>query len=506
MNYPEPTNERYRAPVADLVTLPPTQGLDEDYRYISPDTYELYGVARDDDGNLVYPYYTDGKLVGYKTRLTSPKRFPWEGEMASVTMFRPRTQLSGNRYLIITEGEQDAMAAHQLTGYTCWSIPFGATSASKYLKRALREIDQYENVYIAFDNDKAGRDATDQALAILDPAKTKTITFPPGIKDFNQLARDWKDAPDGNSYKNAGEYAMRLVWGAQGIILDGVIDQYTAGQTAAEWYFNRDQRIGLSTGYDNLDTLLGGWRGGEMYILVGGTGSSKSTTARQLVMRQQELGVPSAYITLEDTIPLAVTRFLEIQQRCDLITPEEPVLTREQFAQAVNELDCVNIADGMSMSDLGESLKRTISYYARTGVKLIVLDHLTAVSDQLNLADFNQFVREVYRLAGAHEVCILCISHMSRDAKDDSDNEPSLKRIKNSSAIAQWSTCVLGLSRPRDSNQVKMSTLKNNRTWGKSGDVYFQLNEDTMQLEECDPPPPSLDDSVDESVYNGDDW
>lgn len=506
--YPGATKEKYVAPVADLVTLPEGEPITETKRSIEPDTYKLYGVTMEpSSGGYIYPYSTDDKLVGYKVRLTSPKRFPFEGERASITMFRPQVQTSGNRYLIITEGEHDAMAAHQLTGYTAWSVPFGASSASKYIKRALREIETYENVYIAFDNDEPGQLATAEAMALIDPTIVKQVKFPPGIKDFNQLARDWEKAPDAAGAPNAGRYAMGLLWGARSATIDGVIDQHTAGQSAAEWYFDRDQRIGLSTGYTNLDKLVGGWRGGELYVLVGGTGSSKSTTARQLVMRQQELGVDSAYITLEDTVPLALTRFLEIQEQCDLIKSDEPVLNREQFAEAVSKLDKVHIADGMVMQDLSDSLKRSISYYARTGVKFIVLDHLTAVSDQLPLAEFNQFVREIYRLAGEHSVCIVAISHMSRDNNDPDDNNPSLKRVKNSSAISQWSTCVFGLTRDRKSNLVRLLTLKNNRTWGQSGQCYFVLNPDTMQLEECDPPP-AEDEGRDETgdEYNGDEW
>lgn len=507
MSYPAPTNEKYKAPVADLVTLPEGEVITSEQRSIRPDTYALYGVTTEpDSGGYIYPYTTDGKLIGYKVRLKNPKRFPFEGERECVTMFRPRTQLSGNKYLIITEGEHDAMAAHQLTGYTAWSVPFGASSAAKYIKRALREIETYENVYIAFDNDEPGLLATSEVMSLIDPTKVKQVKFPPGIKDFNQLARDWEKAPDSHSAGSAERYAHSLLWGAQGVVIDGVIDQYTAGITAAEWYFDREQRIGLPTGYNNLDALFGGWRGGEFIVLVGGTGSSKSTTARHLVYRQQKLGVDCAYITLEDTVPLALTRFLEIQQQCDLIKSETPVLTREQFAQAVTNLDRVHIADGMVMQDLAESIKRSVSYYARTGVKFIVLDHLTAVSDQLPLAEFNQFVRELYRLAGEHSVCLVAISHMARDNNDKNDNEPSLKRVKNSSAIAQWSTCVLGLTRDRNSNLVRLSTLKNSRTWGVCGECYFTLNSETMQLEECDPP---LDEGRDETSdeYNGsDEW
>jgi KaiC/GvpD/RAD55 family RecA-like ATPase len=502
-SYPKASTERYRAPLADLVELPEQAApVTKDIRGITPETYALYGVRMYDDG-ILYPYKTDGKLIGYKVRHRN-KSFPWEGENSAVTMFRPVTQLSGNRHLILTEGEQDAMAFHQMTGYTAWSVPFGATSAVKYIKRALREIESYENVYLAFDNDKHGQAATEQALELIDPTKVKCITFPDGIKDANDLLLNWESAPDAGGVKSADDYAMRLVWGAKAPTVDGVIDTYTAVQEASEWYFDRTQRIGLTTGYEQLDRLLGGWRPGEFLVAVGGTGSSKSTTARQLIMRQVENDVPCALITLEDTVPLAITRFMEIHLRKELIHGETPVLTKEEFQEAGLGLENLSLVDGFRMHgvNMSEGILKAIAFHARTGVKFVVVDHLTAVSDTLELRQFNEFIRELYHISGRFGITILGISHMSRDKKDAEDNEPSLARLKNSSAIGQWSTGVLGLTRERGSNKVRLNMLKQSRTWGVTGEAWFLLNSDTMQLEETDAPPPE----VKEEDYNGDDW
>lgn len=485
--YPRMTKERYKAPLTDLVQLPEeVEPIDKDVRGITPETYALYGVKFYDDG-ILYPYQTDGKLIGYKVR-TRDKSFPWSGENSAVTMFKPTTQMSGDKYLIITEGEQDAMALHQMLGYTVWSVPFGATSAVKYIKRTLREIDRYDQVVLAFDNDDPGKKATEDCLEVLDPSKTKVMSFPHGIKDANDLLLHWDRAPDHQRYKSAEDYARALWWGAKAPLIDGVVDTYDAVRQAQEWYFNPEDRIGLPTGYSGLDKLIGGWRGGEFIVLVGGTGSSKSTTTRQLLMRQHEADVETCLITLEDTIPLAVVRFVEINQRKELIRASEERITREQFSLVAQDLEGIHLVDGMQLRNLSEGITRAISHHARIGVKFFVIDHLTAVSDSLELRQFNQFIRELYHLAGRHNVCIVGISHMSRDKQDSKDNDPTLARIKNSSGISQWATAVMGLTRERGSNRVKLSTLKQSRTWGVHGETWFLYNSDTVQLEECDPP------------------
>ena len=62
----------------------------------------------------------------------------------------------------ITEGEFDALAAFQMLGsrYPTVSIRRGATGAVKDVTEAFSWLDTFDNVVIAFDNDKPGQEAS----------------------------------------------------------------------------------------------------------------------------------------------------------------------------------------------------------------------------------------------------------------------------------------------------------------------------------------------------------
>jgi KaiC/GvpD/RAD55 family RecA-like ATPase len=474
------SQQRYTPPSCDLAQLPPELSpITETIRGITPETYALYGVKQDDQGNHVYPYRTKGYTVGYKIRLAARKEFEhhWPDSRA-VTMFTPLTQSSGNRYLVICEGEVDAMTVHQATGYTTWSIPLGAPSAAMYLARVGDLLEGYENVYLVMDNDVYGQKAVEECTSLF--PELKVATLPPQYKDPNDVARAHKNDPD-----EARKLIKAAIWGAQSRNPGFMVSRHELAELTTRHLYDKALRMGVSTGWHQLDALIGGHRGGELNVIIGGTGVGKSYVLRQLAWQAQH-SLPEGnhvyYLSLEDPLWLATTRWLELDMGLGLLGEEMPTIDRHVLATNIEELE-VEIG-----APAQEDVLRAIRYQARMGAKLIVLDHLTVYSEQLELGEFTKFMYTLADLLVELDVCLLTASHLRRDTKDKTDNDPSLSRVKNASAIAQVAWCVLGLSRDRSSNRMKLCTLKNSRTWGVSGEAHLQLNQKTRRLEECDPP------------------
>lgn len=57
-------------------------------------------------------------------------------------------------FLVITEGEYDAMAVHQKTGFPCVSLPQGASHLPKQL---MSFFDRFEKIYLWLDSDEVGK-------------------------------------------------------------------------------------------------------------------------------------------------------------------------------------------------------------------------------------------------------------------------------------------------------------------------------------------------------------
>ena len=167
-------------------------------RKIKLETAKKYGVkvSHDIQGKVVkhfYPYYNGHELSATKCRNVHDKGFFLQGSYNDTGLFGQQLFKSG-KYVTITEGECDAMAAYELLGskWAVVSIKRGAQGAVRDIKESLEFFDDFENVIIAFDNDKAGKDASIKVARLFKPSKARIMTLPTGCKDPNDMLRQNK--------------------------------------------------------------------------------------------------------------------------------------------------------------------------------------------------------------------------------------------------------------------------------------------------------------------------
>ena len=103
----------------------------------------------------------------------SETKFSYDGH--GVGLFGQQLFKEGGKYLTITEGECDAMAAYELLGskWAVVSIIRGAAGAVKDIKDNLEYIESFDNIVICFDKDKQGIEAAKKVATLLKPGKAK---------------------------------------------------------------------------------------------------------------------------------------------------------------------------------------------------------------------------------------------------------------------------------------------------------------------------------------------
>lgn len=186
-------------------------------RGITAQTYSKYGVQVTPEKHK-YPYYdNENNLIGLKTRIVANKTFPIVGDVSKqATLFGSNLFPKGSsKNIVITEGEEDAMAAFQLLGdrVPCVYINIGSSHAQKCVQNNYEYLDSFEEIYLCFDNDEPGREAREKVAKLFTPGKIKIMEFPlgskdandvllkGGVQDFNKMykgAKTW--APDGLVY------------------------------------------------------------------------------------------------------------------------------------------------------------------------------------------------------------------------------------------------------------------------------------------------------------------
>lgn len=173
-----------------------------------------------------FPYTLDGLLKSYKVKLFENKRFWSLGDQKEVDLFGWEQAIAtGAKRLIIVEGEFDAVALHRIIEmYTpekyldfkpaVCSLPHGSASARGDIARLMPKIRRhFKEVSLAFDDDDAGKKASEEVCLIMPDATTIPL---PG-HDANDCLMDGKGkaAYKATTFNAAKPKNTRLVFGEQ---------------------------------------------------------------------------------------------------------------------------------------------------------------------------------------------------------------------------------------------------------------------------------------------------
>jgi len=203
-------------------------------RKLSAKMLDAYGIkvgVSEEDGTTptfaYFPYTKKGAIVKYKVKHLPSGKVWSVGVSNDVDLFGwERAKASGSKKLVITEGEFDAPALTKIMDlYTkeqyadhlpaICSIPNGAGAAAKDLGRLLPEIRKYfrpSDIYLCFDMDEAGQEATKEVCKIIPGAKV--VNLP--AKDANDCLLQGKSKAAHAAVVFRGEEAKNtsIVWGS----------------------------------------------------------------------------------------------------------------------------------------------------------------------------------------------------------------------------------------------------------------------------------------------------
>ena len=464
----------------------PVRGFKE--RKITKTVAEFYDVrvSMKENGEIDEHYYPYGSsdITAYKVRKL-PKEFTSTGKLT--TLFGQR-KFNGGKQLVITEGELDAMSVAQ-AWHEKYSIVYPTVSiaGATNLKPLLTHRDWirgFEKVIIWFDNDEAGRKATEEAAKII------------GIDKVYIAKSNEKDASD-VLVKQGGKAILNAIWDAvrwspAGIITSANTWDIYKGEQDAEYIPYPPFAI-------DLNKSIYGRRLGSITMITSGTGMGKTSFVKEdqyhlLKTTEDLIGICS----LEESVGEAVKNImaLEANRRIQLpdveMTPEEE---KQYWETTMGNNRFVFLDHQGSMDD--ESLISKMEYMALMGCKYLYLDHITiAVSEsedgKVNGA-IDKMMSDLLKLAKRHNVWIGVISHLRKTSNNQKSFEegaiPSEDDLKGSGALKQVPMQILAISRnkmEKDKNKRNTSHLwiLKDRFTGRTGPAgAYQFNEVTGRLE-----------------------
>ena len=475
--------------------LPKVSFFDSPRRGITLETFNKFGY-----GYLYYkkecyhvaPYYYKNKLVAYHLR-SKDKEFRWWGETDKLELFGQRLWKNSGEYrtrIVITEGEVDALSVSQAFGnkYAVVSIPSGAQSAKKYLLQNLEFLEGYSEICLGFDNDEAGKKATEECIPLFTPGKVKVI--------------DWGIYKDANEMLQAGKQSeiCQCVYNAQVYRPDGIV----FGEDLWD-DFKKDLPVGTYIQYPEFNKKTCGLRKNEIIMFTAGSGIGKSTLVNEighhlLTKKDQKIGV----VALEETCRRTADRYVGMELNKPIHISREGI-TEVELKQAFD----VTIGSGrMFLYDHFGSLESSnlISKIRYMVVALkcdfIILDHISiAISGNESKderKDIDILMTNLRSMVGELDFGLLCVVHVKRktgSSKSYNDGgQVSLSDLRGSGALEQLSDIVIALERNQqaedeDSRNTTQIRILKNRFTGETGvcDTLFYYKETGRLLPIDDP-------------------
>lgn len=412
-------------------------------RRVTKSTCEFFGILQT-EGKRLYPYTDDdGKVVAYKQRNVEHKTFSIIGDFKKATLFGQSLFNRGGKYITLVEGEEDCLAAYQLTGskWPVVSIRNGASAALKDVKAQYEWLDSFESIVICFDSDEPGLKASVE-VAELFGNKAKIV-------------KHIKDCKDASDYLITGQEQqfVNQWWKAETYIPDGIIaasslwESVSTPEPAAEAFYP----------FKGLNSLLYGLRSAELITVTAGSGLGKSQFLREIlyhVLNTTTWNIGGMF--LEESVRKTARSIMSLHANKKLHLPDTPVTEKElkEAFDATLGTDRVYLFDHFGSLAIDNVLNR-IRYMARAcDCRVVFLDHISLVVSGMDGNDerksIDVLMTRLRTLVQETGITLICVSHLKRPNSDKGHEDGqavSLSQLRGSGAIAQLSDAVITLER-----------------------------------------------------------
>jgi len=461
-------------------------------RKISQEICELFGYMQgtDEYNNPVhienYHHKVTGEILAQKLRYPN-KTFAWKNASAEKECGLFGQHLWSNKYtkmIIVTEGAIDAMSYAEVTQgkYPVVSINKGAASAVNDLRKSFDFLLGFETIVLAFDNDEAGKLATQQCAELFPPGRVKIATLP--MKDLNEMLV-------------AGRIAdiIRMPFSAREYRPDGIV---SLSDITLEQIKKAVPR-GLPLPYPKLDEMIRGLNKGRLTLVAAGSGIGKTTFMKQLgkYLLDNSTDLKIANIFLEENMLFTVQSFIALDNNCpaykfvenpDSIPDWKIQKSLDKFKDRMTFYEHFG---SLSLERLEIIVEFLVQAYK---IDFIFLDHISILVSGLESSregerkDIDRIMTALRSIVARTGVGILAAVHVKRGKDYNEGDQVSLTDLRGSGSLEQLSDVVLALERDQqgnDPNTLLLRVLKNRISGnvGQADNLVYNSDSGLLELQ-----------------------
>jgi KaiC/GvpD/RAD55 family RecA-like ATPase len=388
--------------------------------------------------------------------------------------------------LLIVGGEIDALSC-VAAGWN--NVASSTVGEPNWNEESTEAVEACEDIVIVYDNDDAGRKGAASLAERLGSHRCRIGTWPNSVKDANEalvaLGAAFSPGIIVESAKHSGGDAV--------VKVDDLRSEYLSELRGSS-------PRGVSSGWPDLDSLVGGIRFGEVTLVTGDTASGKSTFASQFALNMAKYGHRTLFCPFELGARRQLAKWVRQEGGCPPDTMDD---------QAVNAvIDRLQRLPLFMLRRYGsirlEAMRNTMTHcIRRLGVKFIVLDHLHFMIQEgpEERMELDSMMKMIAETAVDHKVHIVVVAHpRQHHSSNDTHRDNRIIQasdLKGSAGLKQLSDNIWSVWRPRKADRSDLAegsesgrsvvyVLKNRDDYGNEGSVAFKFGLRSARFEPPD--------------------
>lgn len=468
------------------------------FRSIRDDVYKYFGVRHSYDektGEVTEQYYPvtqEGQISGYKIREV-PKNFRSIGRTgADCEMFMSFRFNRGGKYLLITEGEADSLAAYQmLKDYnskrgsdfeTAVVSPTTGANSQKQIAANYKFFNLFDQCIVAYDSDKAGQEAIEKIIPALPKGKVKIMQM--RYKDANEYLEKGKDKEFISDFYAAKSYTPAGVVGSSELY-SRLIES------------TQVKKIPLPPFMKKLDEMLNSVELGTIGVIAAGSGAAKTTVANELIYywlfnSPYKIGVVSLELTCGQYAQAMLSRHIE-NKIANIKDPSDKLKFLETDHVKTKAEELFKTPDGQdrfvviderdgSIEVLQQKIEEMV---ISCDVKVIILDPISDLLDGLPLDEQANLMKWQKSLIKNYNVTFINIAHIRKGSNNKESASTGAfvpeEAVIGASQQVKSASWVVMLQRDkyseddvvRNTTHIVLTKNRSNGVTGKAGSMYY---------------------------------
>jgi twinkle protein len=398
---------------------------------------------------ICFDYYLNGEIVNTKYRDLEKNFKLFKG---AERIFYNLDSIKDSKSCIIVEGEFDVLAYATAGVKNVISVPNGFNLKGDkinldYLDNYGLYFDSKEIIYIAVDNDEAGRKGGKELIRRLGSDRCKVVNF--------------EDCKDANDYliKHGKESLSKTITNAKEIKIEGVFSAAEVEDEMIQSYLKGNAR-GSSTRVLAIDKAWK-WRQGEVNLWTGYQNEGKSLMLNQLcLIRSFWDGVKVGVFSPEnmpiedfynDLIEMYIGKSADPYYSSNYMTPSE---FKQGYDFVKDHFYLIYPETDFTIKSIFERAKYLVR---RHGIRTLIIDPYNTVDHKMNPGEredlyISKFMSQLKRFAIEYDISIHLVAHQTTARKNPNDSnryfKPDLNNIKGGGTFADKADNVLFVWRP----------------------------------------------------------